>query len=45
VITRDLLGKAIAESYKVSYINLKENHPAKEVVLKMSEEFAKNIES
>jgi len=35
IITRDLLGQAIAESYKHSYSDLNSNQPAKELVLKI----------
>lgn len=40
IITKDLLGQAIAEFFKVSYANLLANRPTKEVVLKVPKEFA-----
>ena len=41
LVTRELLGKAIAEYYKVSYADLKNNRPLKEMVLKIPEEIGK----
>jgi len=41
IITHDLLGKAIAEYYKVSYVDLKAQPPAKEMVVKIPEDIAK----
>ncbi|MBT4277758.1 type II/IV secretion system protein [Candidatus Falkowbacteria bacterium] len=41
LINKDLLGQAIAESFKVSYSDLNTNIPAKEQVLKIPEALAK----
>jgi type II secretory ATPase GspE/PulE/Tfp pilus assembly ATPase PilB-like protein len=40
LITRDLLGQAIAESFKVPYADLNSNQPPREQVLKIPEEVA-----
>jgi len=43
ILTKDLLGQAIAESFKVEYIDLNSNLPSSEQVLKISEEIAKKF--
>jgi type II secretory ATPase GspE/PulE/Tfp pilus assembly ATPase PilB-like protein len=43
LLTPDLLGQALAESYKVSYLDLNTNIPEKELVLKITEEVAKKF--
>jgi type II secretory ATPase GspE/PulE/Tfp pilus assembly ATPase PilB-like protein len=40
IITKDLLGQAIAEFFKVSYGNLMANRPTKELTLTIPKEFA-----
>ncbi|MCF6276519.1 MAG: type II/IV secretion system protein [Candidatus Magasanikbacteria bacterium] len=40
LLSKDLLGQAIAEFYKTSYINLGASVPSKEIVLKLSEKIA-----
>lgn len=40
LITKDLLGQAIAEFYRASYANLTTNRPAKETVLTIPKDFA-----
>lgn len=41
LITKDLLGQAMAESYKIPYADLNSNQPTREQVLKIPESFAK----
>ena len=41
LITKELLGQAIAESYKVAYADLDANPPAKDIVLKIPENIAR----
>jgi len=41
LLTPDLLGQALAEFYKVSYIDLNTNVPTKEMVLRIPEEVAR----
>lgn len=41
LITKDLLGQAIAESYKIPYADLNSTQPPREQVLKIPESFAK----
>jgi type IV pilus assembly protein PilB len=41
LITKDILGQAIAEFYKVSYADLNTHEPSKDQVLKIPEELAK----
>lgn len=41
LITKDLLGQAIAEYYNVEYADLNSSAPAQEMMLKVSEEIAK----
>jgi len=41
LLSRDILGQAIAESYGVSYSDLNEKHPSKEQVLLIPEDVAK----
>ncbi|MBI2033810.1 MAG: Flp pilus assembly complex ATPase component TadA [Candidatus Liptonbacteria bacterium] len=43
LITKDLLGQAIAESFGVPYADLNSNAPSKEQVLKIPEETAKKF--
>lgn len=43
LLTKDLLGQAIAESFKVPYSDLNSNPPLREQVLKMPEELAKKL--
>jgi type IV pilus assembly protein PilB len=40
ILTSDLLGQALAESFKVPYIDLNTNIPEKELVLKIPEQIA-----
>lgn len=42
-LTTDLLGQAIAESFKVSYFDLNTNTPEKDAVLKIPEEIARKF--
>lgn len=41
IVTKELLGKAIAEYYKIPYYDLKVNPPLKELVNRIPEEIAK----
>lgn len=41
LITKDLLGQAIAESFGVQYADLNSNPPSRDQVLKLPEEFSK----
>lgn len=43
LLTPDLLGQALAESFKVSYLDLNTNIPEKALVLKIPEEIAKKF--
>jgi len=43
LLTSDLLGQALAESFKVSYLDLNTNIPEKVLVLKVPEETAKKF--
>ncbi len=43
ILTKDLLGQAIAESLGVAYVDLNSNQPPKEQVLKIPEEIAKSL--
>lgn len=43
IITKDLIGQAIAESFKVSYTNLKSKQPLKEQILKIPESVARKF--
>lgn len=43
LLTPDLLGQALAEYFKVSYLDLNTNIPEKSLVLKISEEVAKKF--
>ncbi|MBI4812254.1 type II/IV secretion system protein [Candidatus Falkowbacteria bacterium] len=43
MLTKDLLGQATAEFYKVPYSDLNSNQPSKEQVLKIREEVAKKF--
>jgi type II secretory ATPase GspE/PulE/Tfp pilus assembly ATPase PilB-like protein len=40
LLTPDLIGQALAEFYKVTYVDLNTNTPTKEIVLKIPEELA-----
>ena len=42
IITRDLLGQAIAESLKISYANIEALQPSKEFILRLPEEVARH---
>ncbi len=41
IITKDLLGQAIAESWSIPYADLNSNQPTPEQVMKINEEFAR----
>ena len=41
LVTKDVLGQAVAESYGVEYADLNSNQPAKEQILKVPDEIAK----
>ncbi|PJE77095.1 hypothetical protein COV05_00600 [Candidatus Uhrbacteria bacterium CG10_big_fil_rev_8_21_14_0_10_48_16] len=41
ILSKDLIGQAIAESFGISYSDLNSHQPSKEDVLKIPEEFAK----
>ncbi len=41
LVTKDLLGQAIAEHFKMPYADLSSNKPPRELVLKIPEEVAK----
>ncbi len=43
LLTADLIGQALAESFKVSYFDLNTNIPEKELVLKIPEEIARKF--
>ena len=43
IISKDILGQAIAEFFKVPYIDLNSNKPSKDQVLKVDEESAKKF--
>lgn len=43
LITKDLLGQAIAESFQVPYADLNSNQPSREQVLKIPEDIAKKF--
>lgn len=43
LLTSDLLGQAIAEYFKVTYLDLNTNVPSKELVLKVPEELARKF--
>ena len=43
LLTEDLLGQALAEYFKVSYLNLNTNIPDKNLVLKIPEQLAKKF--
>ncbi len=45
IITKELLGQALAESFKVPYANLKAHQPAKEQVEKIPELLAKKYQA
>lgn len=41
IISKDLFGQAVAEYFKVTYVDLNSNQPSREQVLKIPEEIAK----
>lgn len=43
LLNKDLIGQAIAESFKVAYSDLDTNIPAKEQILKIPEDIAKKF--
>ena len=43
IVTKDLLGQAIAESYHVPYSDLNSNEPSREQVLKIPEDAARRL--
>ncbi len=40
ILTKDLIGQAMAEFYKVKYIDLNSKHPVKDVVLRLPKDIA-----
>ena len=43
ILTKDLLGQAIAESFGVLYSDLNSNKPSKKLVMRIPEEIARNF--